>query len=291
MVNKIKGMSDEELMPSKPRKANVKPIVGCIGALLVVGAVGLGAVSIAAQQPEPIADKAELAQEAADGTEALNKTDANSSNSIPRGNCTGLEGLSKLSDEQTSMALTALGETLGADSKVVFSDVVSKSGGSSVVYAHKENDAQWYIVQINDYRASVSKLTAHVKGVNDAQWEDEQASSEDAGDTSDGVGGGDIPRNRYDTSKNIVLSNADELVGLDIPEKAAKALPAAFDEWAKKKLLSVESAYAGVYPIDVKASSDKVKFEIDADDGNTTVVIDCTYDVAQNKLSFKQVKE
>ena len=274
----------------KARKAKSPFVFAGILILVVFGAIGLGAVCIASQQPDPIADKAELAQETADGTDALNKTDTDYTNAIPRGNCIGLEGLSKLSDERTSMMLTALGETLGADSKVVFSDIISEAGDSSVVYVHKENDAQWYIVQINDYRASVSKLTAHVKGVNDAQWESDQASSGNVGDTSDGVGE-DVPRNRYDTSKNIALSNTDELIGLDIPEKAAKALPTAFDEWAKKKLLSVESTYAGVYPIDVETSSDKVKFEIDADDGQTTVVIDCTYDVAKDSLSFKRVKK
>ena len=274
----------------KARKSKKPFVFAGILILAVFGVIGLGVVCVASQQPDPIADKIELAQETADGTDALNKTDASNSNAISRSNCIGLEGLSKLSDERTSMMLTALGETLGADSKVVFSDIISKAGDSSVVYAHKENDAQWYIVQINDYRASVSKLTTHVKGVNDAQWEGEQASSGNVGDTSDGLGE-DVPRNRYDTSKNIALSNTDELIGLDIPEKAAKALPTAFDEWAKKKLLSVESTYAGVYPIDVETSSDKVKFEIDADDGQTTVVIDCTYDVAKDSLSFKRVKK
>ncbi len=289
MVNKIQGMSDEELMAESPKKRNLKPLVGCLGALLVTGAVSLGVVSVISQQPALITDKSSLENNADSESAALNTTDVSNESSIPRANCTGLDELTALSDSQKSMVLTALGETLGNDKKIVFSDVVSSGGATTVVYAHIENDAQWYSVEVDEYRATVNKLTDHVDGVNDLQFAETDGDMQ-AVDNSD-ASSDDIPRNRYDTSENILLTNSDKLIGLDIPEAAAKSLAGEFDSWAKKNLLNVESQYAGVYPVDVKVNSKTAKFEIDADTGETTMVIDCTYDLKTKTFEFKQVKE
>ncbi len=266
------------------RQSAIRKIVPIlIAAIIVVCFLG-GALAVLSPSSE---DDTTAESESSSITDTESSSSSEENAALARANCIDLDKVKGLTDSQTSMLLTALGTQFDGKTKVVFSSKTQKDGNAVSVYCHPENDAQWYEVEVTPYRASVLKLTEHVKGVNDAQWN----TGTNVGDTTDSTDNSEIPRDRYDTSMNVALRATDKLVELGLPQPAATALPSAFDEWGKKELLSVESAYAGVYPLNLKSDSKKVKFEIDADDGNTTVVVDCTYDIAKNSLSFKRVEK
>lgn len=262
-------------MPESKRSRRAQALaVAAIVAALVVMAVVLFVGQDGGDQGGagiPEASKAD----AIDPTEAGTDT-------IPRGNCAGLDGLG-LDDGEATRVLTSLGQKLGNDAHVAFSGVVTKTAGSKVVYAHEDADATWYATQVDDYRADTWRLTDHVEGVNDAQF---QVSPTTADTTSPATKG---KVDRPDTSDDVPLADVDGLAGLEIPTRCRATLAADFDAWAKRALLPLESGNAGVWPKDVSVSAKGCSFEIDAfDDSGNLYVVKCEHVGKKGKTTFER---